>query len=177
MRQSPHQIIIFNHFLPNLLPTTMSSDAVHEETKIEHAMALLQKHPEMKAAKAARKTRASYPRLIRRLKGVPPSNSRGGHNKKLAGPQTWALKDHLLMCHALGRSTAIDHIIASANSILRCDGSDTTVSRRWAKRWLDREKAFVKTLRSKPFSALRRAAHKKEDIEAHFKDYDRCKKH
>jgi hypothetical protein len=65
MRQFPHQIITFYYFLPNLLPTTMSSDAVHEETKIEHAMALLQKHPEMKAAEAARRTRASYSRLIR----------------------------------------------------------------------------------------------------------------
>ena len=76
------------------------------------------------------------------------------------------------MCHALGRSASIDHIIASANSILRCDGSDATVSHRWAKRWLIREKAFVKTLKSKPLSALRRAAHKKEDIEAyHWKVY------
>jgi hypothetical protein len=177
MRQFLHEIITFHHSLLNLLPTTMSSDAAHEETKVQRAMALLQKHPEMKASKAARQTRASYPRLIRRLKGIPPSNSRGGHNKKLGEPQTWALKDHLLMCHALGRSASIDHIIASANSILRCDGSDATVSRRWAKRWLVREKAFVKTLKSRPLSALRHAAHKKEDIEAHFKDYDRCKKH
>jgi hypothetical protein len=155
----------------------MASNAVHEESKIQDAMALLQKYPKMKAAEAARKTRASYPPLIRRLKGVPPSNSRGGHNKKLAEPQTSALKDHLLMCHAIGRSADIDHIIASANSILRCDSSDATVSRRWAKRWLIQEKYFVWTLKSKPLSALRRAAHKKEDIEAHFKDYDRCKKH
>ena len=41
----------------------MSSNAVHKETKIEHAMALLQKHPEMKAAEAARRTRASYLRF------------------------------------------------------------------------------------------------------------------
>jgi hypothetical protein len=134
MRQSLHQIITFHHFLPNLLPTTMSSNAAHEEAKIQEAMALLRKHPKMKATEAVRKTRASYLRLIRRLKGVPPSNSRGGHNKKLAEPQTWALKDHLLMCHALGRSASIDHIIASANSILQCDGSDATVSCRWAKR-------------------------------------------
>jgi hypothetical protein len=72
----------------------------------------------MKATEAARKTRASYPRLIRRLKGVPPSNPYGGHNKKLVEPQTWALKDHLLICYALGRSASIDHIIALANSIL-----------------------------------------------------------
>ena len=65
MRQSPHQIITFHHFLPNLLPTTMSSNAAHEETKIQEAIALLRKHPKMKATKAARKTRASYPRLIR----------------------------------------------------------------------------------------------------------------
>jgi hypothetical protein len=81
------------------------------------------------------------------------------------------------MCHALGRSASIDHIIASANSILQCDGLDAIVSCRWAKRWLIREKAFVKTLKSKPLSALQCAAHNKEDIDDHFKDYDWCKKH
>jgi hypothetical protein len=65
MRQLLHQIIPFHHFLPNLLPTTMSSNAVHEEAKIQEAMALLRKHPKMKATEAARKTRASYPRLRR----------------------------------------------------------------------------------------------------------------
>jgi hypothetical protein len=54
MRQSLHQIITFHHFLPNLLPTTMSSNAAHEEAKIQEAMALLRKHPKMKATEAAR---------------------------------------------------------------------------------------------------------------------------
>jgi hypothetical protein len=79
MRQSLHQTLTFHYFLPNLLPTKMSSNAVHEESKIQDAIAPLQKHPKMKASEAARETRASYSRLLRRLKGVPPSNSRGGH--------------------------------------------------------------------------------------------------
>ena len=60
MRKSLHQIITFHHFLPSLLPTTMSSNAVHEGTKIQEAIALLRKYPSMKATEAARKTRASY---------------------------------------------------------------------------------------------------------------------
>ena len=41
---------------------------------------------------------------------------------------------------------------------------------------MEREKAFIKTIRSTPLSAKRRAAHQKEDIKAHFVEFDRCKR-
>jgi hypothetical protein len=68
MRQSLHQTNTFHYFLPNLLPTKMSSNAVHEESKIQDAITPLQKHPKMKASEAARKRRVSCSRLLRRLK-------------------------------------------------------------------------------------------------------------
>jgi hypothetical protein len=54
---------------------------------------------------------------------------RGGHNKKLAAPQSEALKDYIEMCYAMGRSANIEVVMASANSILRYDGSMATVLR------------------------------------------------
>ena len=82
----------------------------------------------MKAIDAVRQTRASYHRVIRRLNGVPRSSSRGGHNRKLDMPSTEALKEYLLMCHALGKGAGIDNLVAATNSILRCQGSDATAS-------------------------------------------------
>jgi hypothetical protein len=52
-----------------------------------------------------------------------------------------------------------------------------TVSRKWAKRWLTQESTWLKTIRSTPLSVKRRESHKKEDIEAHFKEFRRCRKH
>jgi hypothetical protein len=90
----------------------------------------MKSNPKIKAAKAVSKTRASCHRVLRRLKGIPPSSSRGGHNKKLAEPENYALREHLLMCYSMGKSAAVDNVIASANSILRCLGLDATVSQR-----------------------------------------------
>jgi hypothetical protein len=90
----------------------------------------MKSNPKIKAAKAVSKTSASYHRVLRRLKGILPSSSRGGHNKKLAEPENYALREHLLMCYSMGKSAAVDNVIASANSILRCLGLDATVSRR-----------------------------------------------
>jgi hypothetical protein len=112
------------------LCSKMPSNADHEEEKVQAALRLMKSNPGMKAAEAARQTRASYERVRRQLRGVPPSSSRGGLNKKLAEPESRALREHLLMCHSMGKSACIDNIIASANSILWCIGSDETVSRR-----------------------------------------------
>ena len=98
----------------------MTPSDEHEEKKVQDALALIRENPRMKAAEAARRTRASYWRLTRRINGVPRSSSRGGHNKKLDEPETKALREYLLMCHSMGRGASIDNTIAAANSILRC---------------------------------------------------------
>jgi hypothetical protein len=91
----------------------------HEEEKVLAAFDLIRKNPGIKAAEAACTTRASYYRVIRRLSGVSRSSSREGHNKKLDMPSTEALKEYLLMCHALGKGAGIDNLVAATNSILR----------------------------------------------------------
>ena len=108
----------------------MPPNVDHEELKVKEALKLIKANPRIKAAEAACQTRASYERLRRQQRGVPPSSSRGGHNKKLGEPETWALREHLLMYHALDKSASIDNVIASTNSVLRCVGSDEPVSRR-----------------------------------------------
>jgi hypothetical protein len=113
------------------------------------------------------------------LRITGPSSSRGGHNKKLAEPEDESLRDYLLLCHFLGRSASCDHVVAAGNSILRCHAGwnkePETCSRKWAKRWISRNHEFIKTLRSKPLSSLRRAAQLKEDVDGHFKEFRRCK--
>jgi hypothetical protein len=85
-------------------------------------------NPKMKATEAACKTRAAYHRVLRCLKGIPPSSSRGGQNKKLAEPKNYALREHLLMCYFIGKSAFVNNVIASANSIFWCLVLDVTVS-------------------------------------------------
>jgi hypothetical protein len=91
----------------------------HEEKRVQDALALMRENPRMKATEAARQSRASYPRVLRRIKGVPRSSSRGGHNKKLDEPKSKALREYLLMCHSIGRGAGIDNAIVAASSILR----------------------------------------------------------
>ena len=63
------------------------------------------------------------------------------------------------------------------DGIITEDGDLATVSRQWANRWLKRESAFITTLRSKPLLYLRRQLHKKEELEAHFQEFQRCRQH
>jgi hypothetical protein len=136
----------------------MSANAIYEENKVQECLALLKSRPDLSIAAAARQTRASYPRVRRRLQGIPASNTRGGHNQKLNTPQNEALKDHLLFCYHTRRPAGLSEVIESANTLLRYNGiytpqgDDATVSRRWAERWLKREHKFLRTLRSKPLS-------------------------
>ena len=69
-----------------------------EEQKVQNALNLMKKNPEMKAKEAVRETRASYPRVLCHIKGVPASSTRGGHNKKLTQIGDNVLKDYLHMC-------------------------------------------------------------------------------
>ena len=102
----------------------------HKEQKVQDVINLLQRKPTMKVLAAARKTRCSYDRLRRRLKGIPPSSSRGGHNKKLGKVEDYVLKDYLFMCYNMGRSAGVDAVVAASNSILQAEGRDKSVSRR-----------------------------------------------
>jgi hypothetical protein len=96
----------------------------HKEEKVLSALDLIRQNKGMKIMRAA------YPRVLRRLKGVPRSSSRGATTRKLDIPSSEVLKEYLLMCHALGKGAGIDNAVEAANSILWCQGSDATASRR-----------------------------------------------
>ncbi len=114
----------------------MSFHALFEEKKVQECLKLLRTNPDLTMAKATRQTRALYDRVRRRIKGIPALNTRGGHNKKLNQPQTYALIDYLLFCHYTRRSAGVSEVIESANVLLRFSGvcteqgNNVTVSRR-----------------------------------------------
>jgi hypothetical protein len=102
----------------------------YEEIKVQKALELLKNNPGMTRKEACHISRATYGRVTRRLQGIRASHMRGGHNKKLAVPQSEALKDHIEMYYTIGRSANIEVVVASANLILRCNGSMAIVLRR-----------------------------------------------
>ena len=73
------------------------------------------------------------------------------------------------------------HIIACANRLLMWEGrvdskgDITTVSRRWAERWIKRYSKWLKTLKSKLLSFVRMNAHNRQDIIEYFVDFKRCR--
>jgi hypothetical protein len=62
-------------------------------------------------------------------------------------------------------------IRAAANKIIAENGSTFQVTRLWTQRWFKRNKKWFKTLRAKTLAQERKAAHRKEDLEEHFKEY------
>jgi hypothetical protein len=77
------------------------------------------------------------------------------------------------MLYMAGTPGTEEVLIQARNRVLYYSGSEDTVSQRWAKRWITRNKDYWKTLIAKPFSAKRRAAHIQEDIDYHFREFDR----
>ena len=131
--------------------------------------------PTLSGKAAACKYHASYYQLLARRRGRPPSNSRGGHNKKLSLPQDSALIDYLTLLYHAGTPANLEQVVLASNRLLFYSGSTDTVSRRWAKRWLDRHSDFFKTIKSKPIAAKRLAAHVVKDVQLHFREFERCK--
>jgi predicted Zn-dependent protease len=125
-----HQHSDISNFIFIKTTTTMPLANQHEENKVLETLKLLRQNPKMKVLTAYRKTRASYDRIKRRIKGIPRLSSRGGYNKKLDVLSSIILKEYLLIYHYLGRSAGIEHCWAIANSILRCDRKDATASRK-----------------------------------------------
>ena len=100
------------------------------EAAIATASAVMDLDPTLKGTVAAKKYSANYRRLMARRRDRPPSNSRGGHNRKLSEPQDHALKDYLLLLHGLGTSPNREVLITASNRVLYYSGSAATVSSR-----------------------------------------------
>jgi hypothetical protein len=147
------------------------------EANIAAASTAMDANPRLKAAAAARQFKVPYRRLLRRRQGMPPSNSRGGHNKKLSDVQDIALKEYIFMLHGCGTSATIETIKVAANRLLFYSTGDPSiiVSKRWVRAWIQRHSDFLKPLKTKPISAKRLDSHVVEDIQAHFKAFKKCK--
>jgi hypothetical protein len=151
-------------------------NAQMEEDALADAIHYSSLNPHLKLTQVAKEKGVKYHKLCARKLGQPPSHTRGGQNKKLSEPQDNALQDYLLLLYHAGTPANLEVLILSANRLLYYSGQSETVSWRWAKRWVTRNKEYWKTVKSKPIAVKRGAAHVKEDIEAHFKEFDRCKK-
>ena len=120
--------------------------------------------------KVAKKFIVSQNQLRRRIKGVPPACSKGGQNKALDTTQDNALKAYIVFLIKIGHQATMKHLVKAANSLLHLKGS-RVVDMQWAKRWFGRHSQWFKTIKGKSLSIERKAAHKREDIEAHFKEF------
>ena len=155
----------------------MPSNTTEIEARIAAASAAMDANPRLKASVAARQFSAPYHLLLRRRAGVPASNSRGGHNKKLNSVQDTALRDYICMLYHCGTPANTEAVLLAANRLLYYSTGDPkkTVSVRWTKAWIKRNSDYIDTLKSKPLSAKRLASHIVEDIEGYFKAFKKCK--
>lgn len=155
----------------------MPSNATQIEARVNAALAAMDADPFLKMSVAARQFSAPYYRLQRRRAGIPPSNSRGGHNKKLNSVQDQALRDYMFMLHSCGTPANLETVLIAANRLLYYSTGDlkSEVSVRWTKAWIKRQSEYLKGLKSKPISTQRLAAHVVEDIEGYFRAFKKCK--
>jgi hypothetical protein len=83
----------------------MPANSSEIESKITAASAAMDTNPCLKASDAAFQFNAPYYRLLRRRRGILPSYTRGGHNKKLSAVQDQALRDYIVILYNCGIST------------------------------------------------------------------------
>jgi hypothetical protein len=113
-----------------------------------------------------------------RRRGRPASHTRGGHNKKLSAPQDDALKEYILMLQYSGRGANLEEIHVAASKLLFWETGEpkSSVSQRWTKSWMTRQANYLKSIKEKPLSVKRLAAHIIDDVKGHFAEFDRCKR-
>src|SRR5271155_3681519 len=133
-----------------------------EEQRIAKAIKDIQDGTHKSTAAAARAWHVPYDKLLRRSQGMHSVESNGGHNKTLSPEQEKALLLYIDRCEERGRPCEHKHIEAAANSILRASDSPRLVSRGWTSRFIKRTKVYKH--RTKPLSAQRKAAQKRDDI-------------
>ena len=155
----------------------MPSKTTEIEARVDAAMAAMDTNPQLKAKDAARQHNAPYQRLLRCRRGIPPSNTCGGHNKKLNSVQDSALRDYIFMLYSCRTPANTDEVVLAANRLLYYSTGNPkeTVSVRWTKAWIKRQSDYIETLKSKPLSAKRLALYIVEDIEGYFKAFKKYK--
>ncbi|KAI1001427.1 hypothetical protein K3495_g6772 [Podosphaera aphanis] len=135
----------------------MSQRPQDEET-IQNALRYMKENPNAKIGQVARQFKCQYSLLYNRSRGIKPSSSRGGQNKKLSEPEDQALQDYLPLLHYVGIPANLLELEKAANRLPFFKGKGEKISARWAK----------------PMAAKRREAHLKQDMEHHFAEFARC---
>jgi hypothetical protein len=130
MRKFYPTSITIPHFQAN-----MPANTTEIETKILAASVAMDALPRLKASVAACQFDAPYHLLLRRRQGVLPSNTRGGHNKKLSTVQDQALRDYLVMLHDCEMNANQDTVRIAANRLLYYSTGDmaNAVLKRWTR--------------------------------------------
>ena len=152
----------------------MASKLAVEEVAIQKALAAMDNNSLLKGREAAKLFGANYDRLMCRRCGRPASSTRSGHNKKLEEPADNALKDYLVMLYHAGTPPNTAHVQHAASILIATLSRDHKAASR-TKRWMVRQREYLKTLRTKPIAVQRMAAHVVEDIEEHFANFQKCR--
>ena len=143
-----------------------------EEKRLKICLAIINENPRIKLAGLARSNRVSYDKLRRRIRAIPDTRSKGGHNTRLTDIQDKALKRYINYLIRNGQPPVKRGLRDAANRILEAAGdTGKHVSANWATRWLSRNIEWLKTIRAKTLAAERKVVHDKEDFERHFYDF------
>ena len=149
----------------------------HEiEARIQQAVEAIQSRPlPVNRNAVAREFDVPVQRLRSRLNGKPSkSEVRGMHRRALTVDQELALHRHVTRLDQLSIPARIKSIRATANTLLRQTASSSdpnpSVSKQWAKRWLDRQPDLFKAKRQ-PLAVARKNAHTPELMMKHFEGY------
>ena len=82
------------------------------------ARAAIDANLNLKASIAVHQFSALYQSLLGRQAGMPPSNSRGGHNKKLNSEQYLASQDYIFMLYSCRTPANTKEVLLAANRLL-----------------------------------------------------------
>lgn len=144
----------------------MAKYDAREEERLRQGVAIYQATPHVKVATIARQVCVPAWKLRARLRGVPPSNTKGGQNKALTSAQEQSLGDFIRFLISCGHQATPDSVVVGANTVLLLSHSTRLVDRQWGTRWLKRNP--FKTLRAKTLAQERKLSHSRKDLEAHF---------
>ena len=146
------------------------------EGRMADAIRFYHENPHLKKTKVATQFLVSYNQFRARLQGRAAQNSKGGHNKRLGEIQEASLMDYVKYLIDLKQYPTISQVWSAAQFILARSGDHgKPISLAWAKRWLERQKHSIKTLKSKTLASERKEMHDEDVFKTHFEGFQYAK--
>ena len=153
------------HFIfhPSLFATTVADVYQETEILIQNAIDAIHERDNPSIRAITKEFHVPYSRLRSRLNGRPSKSVvRGRHNRALKPDQEQALLSFFQRLDEMGIPARYSMIQRKAEALLIQDLPPSYprphLSRKWAKRWLDRQDNLFKVKR-KPLAAARKNAH------------------